>query len=197
MSENDISAPRLRNYSWEALAEVTNSDWDAARGELSIALKSIKQQSDVEDDYLLADEIHERARMYRSVMGDDVLLTPTALAKHWKRVAEESQRKRRPQGTNLTAEPSLPLPKKQEVPEWVRVWYWARRVRAPRNFIPFPQQEAYSDPTKTMPPAEYEMLRAEWLEAGSPGFDLKTLAGEVLKRDHATEVHALLSEINT
>jgi hypothetical protein len=88
-----------RNYSFEALAEVTGTDWNAGRGELNIALKSIRAQCDISDDYLLAAEIHERAKMYRQAMPD-VMLTPTALAKHWKRVFEEAER---PKGTNLSA----------------------------------------------------------------------------------------------
>lgn len=87
-----------RNYSFEALAEVTGTDWKAGRGELNIALKSIREQCDIPDDYLLAAEIHDRAKMYRQAMPD-VMLTPTALAKHWKRVFEEAER---PKGTNLS-----------------------------------------------------------------------------------------------
>lgn len=88
-----------RNYSFEALAEVTGTDWKEGRGELNAALKSIREQSVISDDYLLADEIHERAKMYRQVMPD-VMCTPSALAKHWKRVEEEVTK---PKGTNLTA----------------------------------------------------------------------------------------------
>lgn len=80
-----------RNYSFEALAEVTGTDWKAGRGELNAALKSIREQADIPDDYLLAAEIHERAKMYRRAMPE-VMLTPTALAKHWVRVFEEANR---------------------------------------------------------------------------------------------------------
>jgi hypothetical protein len=88
---------RERDYAYEALAEATGTDMTAGRGELNAGLKSIRDQSEIEDSYLLADEIHTRARMYRQVMPD-VMLTPTALAKHWLRVFEESNRER---GTNL------------------------------------------------------------------------------------------------
>lgn len=92
---------RPRDYAYEALAEVTGSDLNAARGELNAALKSIHEQSEITDGYVLADEIHERAKLYREMMPD-VMLTPSALAKHWKRVFEETtQRKTR--GTNLHA----------------------------------------------------------------------------------------------
>jgi hypothetical protein len=91
---------RPRDYAYEALAQVTGSDQTQARGELNGALKSIREQSpEITDNYILSDEIHTRAKMYRQVMPD-VILTPSALAKHWLRVFEESaQRKTR--GTNL------------------------------------------------------------------------------------------------
>jgi hypothetical protein len=80
-----------RDYAFEALAEVTSTDWTAGRGELNSALKSIREQSEIEDPYLLADEIHVRAKMYRAAMPE-VMLTASALAKHWLRVFEEAQR---------------------------------------------------------------------------------------------------------
>lgn len=83
---------RERDYAYEALAEVTSTDMSAGRGELNVALKSIREQSEIDDSYLLADEIHLRAKMYRAAMPE-VMLTPTALAKHWMRVFEEAQRK--------------------------------------------------------------------------------------------------------
>lgn len=95
---------RPRDYAYEALAEATSTDIDAGRGELNIALKTIRAQSEIQDSYLLAAEIHERAKAYRKVMGDEIMLTPTALAKHWKRVAEESARP--VARTNVHAPPS-------------------------------------------------------------------------------------------
>lgn len=92
---------RPRDYAWEALIEVTASDPSEQRGELNAALKSIREQSGIEDSYLLADEIHVRAKMYRQVMPD-VMLTPSALAKHWLRVFEEAAQ-RRTRGTNVSA----------------------------------------------------------------------------------------------
>lgn len=90
-----------RDYAFEALAEVTATDWETGRGELNAALKSIRAETEVTDSYLLADLIHERAKQYREIMPD-ALLTAPALAKHWKRVQEESERRRRParEGTN-------------------------------------------------------------------------------------------------
>lgn len=95
---------RERNYSFEALAEVTNTDWNAGRGELNAALKSIKDQCEIEDDYLLADEIHARGKAYRKVMGE-AILTPSALAKHWARVFEELETKRFIESANQVAAP--------------------------------------------------------------------------------------------
>ena len=83
---------RERDYAYEALAEVTDAHTEANRGELNVALKQIRQQCDL-DGYELSLEIHTRAAQYRRVMGD-ALLTPTALAKHWVRVAAESGRTR-------------------------------------------------------------------------------------------------------
>jgi len=84
-----------RDFAFEALAEVTNTDWETGRGELNKALSSIKQQEpDIHDSYLLSCEIIDRAKMYAVVMGDEILLTPSALAKHWKRVREQMPKPR-------------------------------------------------------------------------------------------------------
>jgi hypothetical protein len=88
-----------RDYAFEALAEVTGTDWVQGRGELNTALKAIREQTTEQDSYLLGDLIHERAKMYREAMPD-VMLTPTALAKHWLRVLEEASRKNRVVSTN-------------------------------------------------------------------------------------------------
>lgn len=164
---------RERDYAYEALAEVTSTDTDAGRGELNVALKSIRQQTpdlaELANSYELADEIHERAKMYRTVMGEDVLMTAPALAKHWKRVFEESTRHRPVRGTNLTTEKYEPLEEgKRGVgpPEWVRVWSWARATG--QETRPFPQQDRYEDPTQALTMAEYEALRNAWVAAGSP-----------------------------
>jgi hypothetical protein len=177
-----------RQYDFEALAEVTGTDWEVGRGELNVALKIIRAQSEITDGYLLAAEIHDRAKMYRHVMPD-VMLTPTALAKHWKRVQEEATKER---GTNLTAEKPLPLPKERGIPEWCQIWWWTRRYRKPRILIPLPQQEP--DNPDAMSMKEYEKLREEWVAAGSP----RGSAAEILgtkKRDYAGETAELLKGI--
>ena len=89
---------RQPDYAFEALAEVTDADPAANRGELNIALKQIKAQSEITDSYILSVEIHDQAKRYRDVMPE-MLLTPTALAKHWTRVKAETERQ--PRGTNL------------------------------------------------------------------------------------------------
>ena len=53
-------------------------------------------------------------------------------------------------------------------PEWVWVWQWVRTTRKPRDFRGFPQQDGYTDPFAIMTTEEYESLKAEWLDAGSP-----------------------------
>lgn len=88
-----------RDYAYEALAETTGTDPTEGRGALNAALRSIKDQAGIDDSYLLADEIHVRAKLYRQVMPE-VVLTPNALAKHWVRVVEEAQ-VRQSRGTNL------------------------------------------------------------------------------------------------
>ena len=88
-----------RDYAYEALAEITSTDWAVGRGELNAALRDIRKQADIPDSYLLGAEIHERAKMYRQVFPG-IALTPNALAKHWQRVEAESTKV---QGQNLSA----------------------------------------------------------------------------------------------
>lgn len=92
---------RPKDYAYEALAEVTATDMNGGRGELNAALKLIREQTPelADDSFMLAEVVRARAKMYRSVMGD-VLLTPTALAKHWQRVWAESQEREKTRSTN-------------------------------------------------------------------------------------------------
>lgn len=83
--------------SYEALADVTNTDWAEGRGQLNAALKSIREQEGLSD---VADAIRERAELYRKAWPEMTLTAP-ALAKHWKRV--EAEAKPRVQATNLSA----------------------------------------------------------------------------------------------
>ena len=93
---------RERDYAYEALAETTSTDPSTGRGELNAALKSIRTQSEITDSFVLSVEIHDRAARYRSLF-ENAALTPTALAKHWKRVFEETK-------------PRKPLPPPQALP---------------------------------------------------------------------------------
>ena len=103
---------RLRDYAYEALAEVTASDPEVARGELNAALRDIRKMepevAKIEDSYILGDLVHARAKMYRAVFSD-AALTPTALSKHWLRVLEEFGKMKRG-GTNLHVDLSPPMP---------------------------------------------------------------------------------------
>jgi len=77
-------AERPRDYSFEALievcglnlAEITSDE----RGRVNAALKQLREVHD--DDYLLADLIHDRAKLYRDVY-ENAALTPQALAGNW------------------------------------------------------------------------------------------------------------------
>ena len=82
----------MRDYAYEALAEVSATDMNVGRGQLNAALKAIREQEpELTDSYLLSVEIHERAKMYRAVF-ENAALTPTALAKHWQRVKAETHK---------------------------------------------------------------------------------------------------------
>jgi hypothetical protein len=97
---------RPRDYAYEALAEVTASDPSVARGQLNVALRDIRTQTpdlaSPGDSYLLSAEIYERAKRYR-LLFENAALTPTALAKHWLRIHEETK-------------PRKPLPPPEPLP---------------------------------------------------------------------------------
>src|SRR5262245_1538560 len=76
-----------RDHAYEALAEHTQTDMNAGRGELNAALKTIRVLSPLQGE-LLAGEIEVRCRAYRRLMPT-AMLTPTALAKHWIRCGAE------------------------------------------------------------------------------------------------------------
>lgn len=82
---------RARDLSFEALAEVTSTDWTVGRGKLNEALSGIRVQMPDVEDAELATEIVYRAKLYRRLMPN-ALLTPLALNQHWKRVLEENER---------------------------------------------------------------------------------------------------------
>jgi hypothetical protein len=94
---------RERDLPFEALAKATGADWNASRGELNVALKSIREQAELDGLELVA-EIHERAALYPDLIGG--LLTPTSLMKHWTRIGVESERVSKPRATNQSVEPT-------------------------------------------------------------------------------------------
>lgn len=105
--------PRKRDYAYEALAEVTASDAEVARGQLNAALRDIRTQepelASTDNSYLLSAEIHERAKMYRAVF-ENAALTPNALAKHWQRVKAEAM----PRRQHSNPPPSLPVSRREQ-----------------------------------------------------------------------------------
>lgn len=68
-----------------------------------------------------------------------------------------------------TEETDEPIPKRGvAAPEWVWVWQWARIERQPPETRWFPQQVEVADPNNTMSNDDYEKVRSEWKQAGSP-----------------------------
>lgn len=67
-------------------------------------------------------------------------------------------------------------------PEWTFVWQWARSSRIPREDRAFPQQRDWSHPDNLMSKEDYEMLRQEWIAAGSPKELGKRALPEVVTR---------------
>jgi hypothetical protein len=78
-----------RDLSFEALVEVTGANVSVERGALNAALHAIRSEMLDVPDEVLAEEIRFRARSYRKAMPG-VILTPSALAKHWSRIVAEA-----------------------------------------------------------------------------------------------------------
>lgn len=101
-----------RDYSFEALVEVCGLTPDEItkdeRGRVNAALKQLREVHP--DDYLLADMIHDRAKLYREVYAD-AALTPQALAGNWSQLVakHEDWRKAQVVQTNQHA-PSTECP---------------------------------------------------------------------------------------
>lgn len=89
---------RERDYSFEALvdvcglnlAEITTDE----RGRLNAALKQLREVHP--DDYLLADMIYERAKLYRE-MYESASLTPQALSANWSQLVAQHDEWRKAQ----------------------------------------------------------------------------------------------------
>lgn len=77
----------------------------------------------------------------------------------------------------------LPEGPRKGIPEWVKVWWWARQAREPREERPFPQQAGPNDPADAfISQGAYDELKGEWILAGSPDFQLANLTGEIAER---------------
>lgn len=77
----------------------------------------------------------------------------------------------------------LPEGPRKGIPEWVKVWWWARNAREPREERMFPQQAEPDAPAGAfMSKAEYDQLKGEWILAGSPGFELANLTGDIAEK---------------
>lgn len=61
-------------------------------------------------------------------------------------------------------------------PEWVHVWWWARRKRVPLVLLGFPQQYGYTDPLRMMNQENYNTLKGEWRDVGSPRVKVEDLS---------------------
>lgn len=77
----------------------------------------------------------------------------------------------------------LPEGPRKGIPEWVKVWWWARHAREPREDREFPQQAPPDAPAGAfMSQADYDELKGEWILAGSPDFQLANVTGEIAER---------------
>jgi len=99
---------RPRDYSFEAMAEVTGADLtqltNDERGRINKALKELRVF--IEDDYILADAIYEHAKAYK-IVYPEIALTPQALTGQWSSILEKAGQKTKPR---LTASPSVAVP---------------------------------------------------------------------------------------
>jgi len=90
--------PRERDYSFEALVEVTGADMQALtqneRGRINKALKELRELN--ADDYLLADEIHAKAKAWATAYPE-IQLTPQALTGQWSSIEKKAADTRRSQ----------------------------------------------------------------------------------------------------
>lgn len=78
---------REPDHAWEALVRETHANPAMERGALNVALKAIREACFMDGLHPdgIAEEIKLRAAAYRQTFPG-LTLTPTALAKHWRRV---------------------------------------------------------------------------------------------------------------
>jgi hypothetical protein len=97
-----------RDYSFEAMVEVTGADISQLtsdeRGRINRALKELRVL--IEDDYILADAIHEHAKAYK-IVYPEIALTPQALTGQWSSIQEKAGAMTKPR---LTQSPSAAVP---------------------------------------------------------------------------------------
>lgn len=96
--EQPAPPARKRDYSWEALVEVcgliTDEITKDERGRVNAALTQLRELQP--DDFLLADAIYDRAKLYRQVY-EDMPLTPQALAGNWSQLPAKAEETRKSQ----------------------------------------------------------------------------------------------------
>lgn len=97
-----LAAPRKRDIVFDALAEATNSDPHLEGSLIGKEVAKLRSHPDYKEmkegngkeaaDIALASEIPLRAHAYSEHFGPGIALTAPALVKHWRRVANHSQR---------------------------------------------------------------------------------------------------------
>jgi hypothetical protein len=78
--------------------------------------------------------------------------------------------------TRRALTPALKEARGDGVPEWVRVWGWARSEGETR---PFPQQSGHVDPLAMMSEGQYDEIRERWTAAGCPSKGINFATREV------------------
>lgn len=97
-----------RDYSFEALCEVTGADMTALtkneRGRINKALKELRELET--DDFILAAAIHDRAKAWATVYPE-ISLTPQALTGAWSSIEQKAADTRRSQIQVVNAPPAV------------------------------------------------------------------------------------------
>jgi hypothetical protein len=104
-----------------------------------------------------------RKQSYKIVLAD--------LVETMEMIARKKQEKAREEANRQAERRGLTDARRFARPEWTFVWAWSRFYRDPRETRYFPQQEA--PPTESMTTADYDALRAEWIDAGSPRLSVR------------------------
>lgn len=99
-----------------------------------------------------------RKQSYKIVLAD--------LVETMEMIARKKQEKAKEEAKAQAEKRGLANPSTYARPEWTFVWAWCRFYRDPRETRYFPQQDA--PPNESVTTADYESLKAEWVEAGRP-----------------------------